>query len=338
MQTRPTAYRILFPLAILAAVSLGLCACDRTEPAPKTNFPPLTMCIDLSPTNALTLIADADGFFSAAGLDITLKEYPSGKLALGGLLAGECDLTTSAEIPVMIASFAHDDLKILASLANSYNVNRVIARRDRGIRTLADLRGKRISTQRGSAVHFFLHLVLAKQGYGEEDITLSFLPAVELPQALAHGDIDAFSMREPFISEAQKLLGDNAVVFAEPGLYSSYQLLVGRGTTVTHHSEQLVALLQALSRAKQFALHEPDAAKKTFARALAIEPARVDKLWPELQLTVELSQSMLHNLESAAAWIQAAHLVEAETPPNVLNLVWSVPLKLASPDVMTIVE
>ena len=75
----------------------------------------------------------------------------------------------------------------------------------------------KIATQRLSAVHYFLHLFLLKHDI--EDAELEFLKAEELPQALADGKIDAFSMREPFISEAHGLVGNNGIVFRESGTY-----------------------------------------------------------------------------------------------------------------------
>lgn len=94
-----------------------------------------------------------------------------------------------------------------------------MARRDRGIEEAADLRGKHIATQRGSAVHFFLHLCLVSHGLTEEDVTLSFMKGEELPAALAEGRIDAFSMREPYVSEASSLLGERVVIFGHKSIY-----------------------------------------------------------------------------------------------------------------------
>ncbi|MHB8835234.1 MAG: ABC transporter substrate-binding protein [Candidatus Methylomirabilia bacterium] len=49
-------------------------------------------------------IAQEKGLFFAEGLDVVLHKYPTGKLALDGLLAGEIDVATVAETPVMFNS------------------------------------------------------------------------------------------------------------------------------------------------------------------------------------------------------------------------------------------
>jgi len=91
-----------------------------------------------------------------------------------------------------------------------------------------------VATQRASAVHYFLHLFLLRHGMSEDDVDLSFMKAEELPGALSEGTIDAFSMREPFIGEAKRLMGEQAVVFSEPALYvKTFNLVAVKPAAVT---------------------------------------------------------------------------------------------------------
>jgi len=82
---------------------------------------------------ALAMIAQARGFFSQAGLDVQIKEYKSGQLALAGFLAGESDLATTADIPIVFESLQRQDFGIIATIGSSDNEPRVIARKDRGV-------------------------------------------------------------------------------------------------------------------------------------------------------------------------------------------------------------
>ena len=67
------------------------------------------------------MIAHDQGFFKQAGLDVRVKEYASGKLALKGLLAGEVSLATSADIPIVFNSFNRQDFSIVSEDYNSKN-------------------------------------------------------------------------------------------------------------------------------------------------------------------------------------------------------------------------
>jgi len=168
---------------------------------------------------SLIIIGQEQGFFSQEGLDVTTKKYPTGKVALDSMFAREVDMAAVAETPIVFKSFEQQDFSIITALGSSGNMLRIIARKDGGILKPADLRGKIIATQKATGLHFFLHLFLIKNGLSENDVRLSFKKPEELVPELVRGEIDAFSFREPFISEAKKLLGDKAIIFAEPGLY-----------------------------------------------------------------------------------------------------------------------
>jgi len=164
---------------------------------------PITIGVEQSPLLALIMIAEDQGFFSKQGVDVTVKYYASGKLALNGMFSGEVELATPAETPIVFSSFERIDFGIVATIGSSDNDPKIVARRDKEIQKPGDLRGKRIATQKASAVHFFLHSFLIKHGLSEKDIKLSFKHPDELVPALTNGEIDAFCMREPYVSRAK---------------------------------------------------------------------------------------------------------------------------------------
>jgi ABC-type nitrate/sulfonate/bicarbonate transport system substrate-binding protein len=144
---RETAFLWLWVLWI-AAIPAGGCSVQRE---------PVSIALSLEPMSALAVIADTEGFLRKEGLDATIKEYASGRLALQGMLKGEAEFATVADSPIIVSRFERDDFMLLATIASSDNEPKIVARRDRGIARPADLAGKRIGTQKGSAVHFFLH-------------------------------------------------------------------------------------------------------------------------------------------------------------------------------------
>ena len=80
---------------------------------------------------ALILIAKAEGYFKDQGLDVNFKFYPSGKLAYKGMLAGEVDFSTVADMPV--SSHGVDvDASILTVIAHTDKGAWIIARKDKG--------------------------------------------------------------------------------------------------------------------------------------------------------------------------------------------------------------
>lgn len=66
------------------------------------------------------------------------------------LLAGKADIATSAEAVLVSHSFQNKNLRILSTIAIG-NTNGVVARKDRGIKTAKDLKGKRVGVTGKSA-------------------------------------------------------------------------------------------------------------------------------------------------------------------------------------------
>jgi len=309
-------------LCVAAALGAALyCSCKQEPPPAKEEMTPVTLGIGMVPLASLAIIADAEELFAREGVAVSLRKYASGKLALDAMLAGDVQAATAAVTPVVFSSFKRRDFAVVASIGSSNNDTRIVARRDRGIARPQDLRGKRIATQEASAVHFFLHMFLLKQGVPEKDVTIRDLAPEDFPQALARGEVDACSLREPLVSRAAALLGDNAVTFEEPELHVEYHNLLLCNPFLEKRPETVRRLLRAFLTAETFVKQHPQRAKAAVARAFAIGGPALDRLWPWLDLRVRLSQSLLLAMEDQARWAVEGRWVENVAMPNYLKFV-----------------
>jgi NitT/TauT family transport system substrate-binding protein len=281
----------------------------------------LRIGLSLQPSNALVMIALDRGFFADQGLKVSVEKYVSGVRALrDGLFAGNVDLVTASDVPVALNSFERQDFSIVATIFRVENQNRIVARADRGIAKPADLTGKRIATQRGSAVHFFLHLFLLENGILESDVDQTFMKAGELPEALARGDIDAFSMREPYIGQARALLGGNAndVLREKPDIAKK--------------------ILRALVKAENFVAGKPKESQAIVARFVGASEAEIAAIWPEFIPRVSLEQSLLLRLEDIGRWAVRRQLVNGRQTPNFLDLIYFEAMQTVKPVAITVVR
>ena len=323
-------------ILLLGAAALWLAGRPSDDGAAQQR--PVRLGLALQPPSALMILAHGEGFFAAEGLDVRVTEYVSGKRALAGLLSAEVDVATTAAVPIVFAAFERKDLKILATIASVGNEQRIVARKSRGIQSPKDLRGKRVATQRGSAVHFFLHLFLTKHGLSGNDVRLSFMKAEQLPQSLAQGEIDAFSMREPFVSRARGLLAGDAVVFAEPGLYFRTEHLITTDRFIQGKSGTIRKLLRALLRAEQLARSDPERARRLVAARLDISQSALASSWPDFELEVSLDQALLTSMEDQARWAIESGLTERRAMPNYLEFIHTAGLDAEKPDAVTIIR
>jgi len=287
----------------------------------------------------IMMIAEDQGFFSKQGVDVRVKYYTTGKLALNGMFAGEVDLATPAETPIVFSSFERGDFSIVATIGSSDNDMAIVARKDRGIKKAGDLKGKHITTHKASAAHFFLHSFLIKNGLSETDIKLSFRHADEFVPALAKGEVDAIcSVKEPRVSKAKTLLGDNIVIFQEPGFYLKTYNLVTFNSFIKDKPQTVKRLLQALIRAEEFAKKYPEHAQRIVSNKAGVKESEIAGLWPDLRFEVSLGQSLLISLENEARWAIRNKLTERKKIPNYLNFIYSDALEAVKPRGVTIIR
>lgn len=315
--------RLLLPLALLFA------SASAAEP--------MAIGISTQPSAALLQIAAERGLFAAEGIDAKISRYPSGKRAmLEGLFAGKADVVSAADTPVVANAFSRQDFAVIAAIFRADDVNSIIARRDAGIAAPADLRGKTVGTQERSAVHYFLHLFLSKHRIPHDELTVKFYKAEALPAALATGEIDAFSMREPFIGHAQALIGDNAVVFKEPRLFPQYELLLVRRDYLRAHPDAVRGLLRALARAAIVMHDDADVGTALIGRFIGTNVDQVARALDGWRPRLFLDQAMLLAMEFEAEWIIDDALTDQRRIPNLLRIIDPAPLAEIDPDAVTI--
>lgn len=322
----------LFVFLMVFSVLLNV-GCKQQE-APKETpvaLEPVTLCRS---TTALLpmVVAEKQGFFSEQGLKVSVRESIMGKEAFEAMLKGECDLATAAEPPV-VEYAAQGDFRILCSLQNSDNQNRIVARADRSIAKPEDLRGKRIGTTKGTSPHYFLELFLAKHGLKTKDIVLVFMKSDELLGALTSGQIDAISMTSNVIAQAQQALGDKAVLMEAPGLHRSYFMLLATSGLLDKRPKVAVQFLRALAQAEDFIKQMPEETQ-AIAQAFSpkLSPTEIKQLVGIYQYQLGLDHALLMGLEDTARWTLQQTGDGQRTVPDFLNLIAAEPLRAVNPE------
>lgn len=282
---------------------------------------------------ALEWIARDMGFYDELGLTVQITGYPSGKEAADALKTGQIDVATASDYVVASRSFAEADLRILGSIAH-YRNKGVIGRRDRGIHTPADLKGKRIGVTIPSGAEYTLTVFLALHGLTVEDIHPVHLLPAQIEEAIAVGTIDATITWQPHVQSIEKKLGNNAVSFQGEGL-DTYLLLVTRESRLMETGKALERMMQALLHAEDWAQARPQEARNYVARRFALDVAYVETQWKRMQLAVTLPQELLIAMDSQARWL-AGRGNRPDTIPNFAGFIWAQPLRAADASAVTL--
>lgn len=320
-------------LTLCAVICLGTPGCSRNPgPDEADSTEKIRIDVGLQPTAGLVFLAADQGYFAEEGLEVELVSHPSGKVALAAMLDGDGEVGITADVPLVFRSFGSPGFHIVAQIASSGWPARIIARADHGIREPKDLRGKRIGTQKASAVHFFLHVFLLLHGLSEKSAETCFYAAADLPDALIRGKVDAMSMREPYVSLVAAQLGTNAVILDARGIYFRTEVVLVKSALIETRPQVVEKLVRSLLRAETLLREQPNAAAGILGRTFGIDAAGGQGLIERHELEVRLDHSLLTGLEDIALWALDSGLVENDTLPNYGKILYPDGLLAVSPE------
>jgi len=330
MTVRKAAGHFLFLLVVIFTAW----GCQSREEG-ETKSAPLQISVAITPAiySGLITIAESKGFFRESGLEVLLKDYPSGLLAVEAMLRGEVQMATAADLVFVLKSGDDPSLRIVASIALA-NTTRIVARRDRTIVEPADLRGKRIGICPNTISEYYLSTFLLSYRIPRSEVTLVNLPPDGMTEALAGGEVDAISIWDVYVYDARKRLGENAVSWHDQPTQDFHWVLMAR-ENVIQSPEPVRLFLKALVKAQDFLLAHEDVAKGIIMRRRGFEPEFMRENWEDTRLDVSLSQSLVRSLDNAANWNMHRDGRFAESP-NFLNYIYTGALDQVDPRAVTI--
>lgn len=298
----------------------------------------ITIAYSATPHAALAIVAQMQGYFRQHGLEVTPHLLPYGKLALREVLEGKADFATVADTPVMFAIMNGDKISITATIQSSTGDNAIVARKDRGIRNIGDLKGKKLATTMGTTADFYIEAFLGTQGIAREDIRIVDIKAEELPDALAKGDVDAISAFNPYLILAQLQLGDGGIVFSDENLYTSTFNVAAHQDFIRNNQNKVNKVLRALIKAEEFVRDNPEEAQKIVADFCRMDVTLVRRIWAETDFQVALNQSLVLAMEDESRWAIKNGLTRKAKVPNFLDFIYFDGLKSVRPQAVRILR
>ena len=207
---------ILLVISVLSTFVLAGCGADKTTTSTATSSSTIEYPSSLNKTVVLRVAETGWDSFNqlliAAGLDDTpyTVEYAifqGGNLCLEAVAADKIDFTGSSEIPPISASLASNggNFKIVAVSNSSPQNQELVTMGTSGIKTVADLKGKKVGFIKNTTAHYFLSQMLTAAGLKWSDITPIEITTADGVTALKAGSIDAFASYGNSINAAKNI-------------------------------------------------------------------------------------------------------------------------------------
>ena len=330
---------VIIVIAAILAVVLG----SMFYPNPRQGYTGKmeSITIGYSPfeQTALLWIAEDQHFFEANGLNVTLRKYDTGVGSLDGMLNGETDITVGVtEFPTVGRAFQKERIRIIGTIAKIEQIY-LVGRKDRGIKNVSDLKGKRVGTTLRTIAHFYLGRFLTLHGMNMKDITLVDVKTpAEWVNAVANGDIDAIATAQPYANSAKERLGANAVIWPAQGNQPIFGLIVSTDEWITNHPEPVNRFLKSLVQAEEYAIRNPAEAKAIVQKRLNLDAVYMETVWSQDQFSLSLDQSLILAMEDEARWMISNNLTDEKKTPDFLNYIYLDGLNTIRPESVNIIR
>ncbi|WP_183142109.1 aliphatic sulfonate ABC transporter substrate-binding protein [Pseudomonas cichorii] len=221
------------------------------------------------------------------------------------LNSGGADFGSSASLSAVLARANGSPIKSVYVYSRA-EWTALLVRKDSPLKSVNDLKGKKIAATKGTDPYLFTLRALAQAGLAKNDVELLHLQHPDGRTALEKGDVDAWAGLDPHMA-ASELQAGSRLLYRNKD-FNSYGVVSVTEAFAKAHPQTITTLLKAYEQARHWAIAHPD----EFAKLLA-EESKLPLDVARLQLSrTDLSAPQLTDKDITASKAAAPILVSEE--------------------------
>ncbi len=210
------------------------------------------------------------------GITVSWSEFTSGPPLLEALGAGALDFGATGDVPPLFAQAAGGALYYVGIYRGSPAGSAILVRKDSPIRTLEDLKGRKVAFKRGSSAHNVTVKVLRKAGLTLDDVQPLDLAPPDAAAAFKTGSIDAWSIWDPYLAIAEAD-PDTRILTTAEGIVDSYSYFLANKDFTDENGTVIVNVLDELAKVGRSAQDNLDETVKELSEITGV-PADVTRV------------------------------------------------------------
>ena len=203
-------------------------------------------------------------------VEVRWTEFPAGPQLLEGLNVGSIDFGTVGEAPPIFAQAAGADLVYVGNEPPASAAEAILVPKDSPIKTVAELKGKKVALNKGSNVHFLLVKLLEKSGVQYKDIDPVFLTPADARAAFERGSLDAWAIWEPFLAAAQRQTGARILADGN-GVVSNHQFFLASRPYASKRADVVAIVLEEVATVDEWAKTNPKEAAAALSPQIGLD-------------------------------------------------------------------
>jgi len=233
-------------------------------------------------SSTLTAILKTNGELEKAlaplGVTISWHEFTSGLPLLEAINIGSIDFGADvADTVPIFAQAAGAKLAYVAEEAASPSAQAILVPSSSSVKSLSDLKGKRIAVTKGAGSHFLLLAALSKAGLTFKDIAPAYLTPADGRAAFVSGNVDAWVAWDPFLTSAQRQSNARVLSDGSNGLASYKRYYLSSAAFADRRSDVLNAIFGKLDETGKWVKAHPKEAAAQLATLWGIDAATVEE-------------------------------------------------------------
>ena len=257
------------------------------------------------------------------GVNVTWTEFNAGPVQLEALNVGAIDFGDVGEAPPIFAQAAGAPLVYAGATVPRPRLEALIVPKGSPIKTVADLKGKRVAYNKGSNVQYFLVKLLEKHGLKYSDVQSVFLPPPDARAAFEKGAVDAWLIWDPFLASAQKTL-DAQLLADATGLAKNRGYYFTSREFATHNTDVLKIAIEEINNIDTWISKNKPVAAAELSQVLGLDKSITETYVGRAAYgTAPITQGILEEQQNIADTFFELKLI-----PKKLNLLHAAPVSL----------
>lgn len=262
--------------AVTAALAAAVGCSTSSSTASVTSLVNRNVVVAAVPATGATglYIAQQDGFFAAAGLNVTIESSVSAADTIPDLLHGKVDVTLGQWTSAIAAEANGVKLRAIAAGNNGGPGLETLATLSGSpIKQVTELKGKTIAINvLGGLSQMLVESVLSTSGVPPSQVKFTVVPFPLMAEALAAHRVDAAFMVEPYLSEAEQTQGVTELTDIDQGPTSDFPITGYFATAqwAAKYPATAAAFVSALERGQALAGSDRAAVEQVMIRFVHI--------------------------------------------------------------------
>jgi sulfonate transport system substrate-binding protein len=208
--------------------------------------------------------------FEPQGIAVRWVEFPFGPPLLEALNVGAIDYGYTGNAPPVFAQAAHANIQYVAVIPARGEGQAIVVPESSPLKTVADLKGKRIAVAKGSSAHDLLVAALESAQIAWTDITPVYLAPADAAAAFSRGSVDAWSIWDPFYAIAE-LRQKARPLPIDPQASEQDSFFLANSSFISQHADVVGAINATIAAATAWAGDHRDETAALFAEASGVD-------------------------------------------------------------------